>query len=144
MTKRKLWLSGKYSQVYAIVDQEDYKELSQFKWYLHNMGYATTTIDKHMVYMHRLVMKPPNNMHIDHINHEKLDNRKSNLRIVTREENMQNRKLGKGSVKKLTVGKYVYWVGEIRKDHERYYTVTCKTQEQAQGALKQYIKDKFN
>lgn len=139
----KLWLSGKYSEVYALVDQEDYNELSQFKWYLHNMGYATATIDKNMVYMHRLIMKPPKIMHIDHINHDKLDNRKSNLRIVTREENMQNiKKKYRGCVKKLPGNNKFYYYGELRKNGKRYMTTTCENEEQARGALKQMIKEK--
>lgn len=131
------------SKTKAIVDQEDYNELSQFKWYLHNMGYAVTSIDKTMVYMHRLVMKTPKDMHTDHINHVKLDNRKSNLRIVTREENMQNiKKRHRGCIKKLPGNNKFYYYGELRKDNKRYMTTTCENEEQARGALKQMIKEK--
>lgn len=42
--------------------------------------------------LHRLVMKPPKNMVVDHINHNIFDNRKSNLRICSKAENNQNKK----------------------------------------------------
>ncbi|MCE7699722.1 MAG: HNH endonuclease [Methanobacterium paludis] len=44
------------------------------------------------IIMHRLIMGAPKGMVVDHINHNGLDNRKSNLRVVTHRQNMQNRK----------------------------------------------------
>lgn len=43
--------------------------------------------------MHRVVMDCPGDKLIDHINGDKLDNRKSNLRFATQSENMRNRKI---------------------------------------------------
>ena len=40
--------------------------------------------------LHRLIMGDPPGMTIDHINHDTLDNRRTNLRIVTQSQNMQN------------------------------------------------------
>lgn len=42
--------------------------------------------------LHRFIMNPPAWLEVDHINHDSLDNRKSNLRIVCRHENCTNRK----------------------------------------------------
>lgn len=140
----KIALSGS-TELYALVDQEDYKALSQFKWYLSKDGYAARRKGYGTTYMHRLVMNTPLGMSTDHINHDKLDNRKSNLRICTHAENMVNR-VGsdgnRGTVHKVIVKGHVYWVGAVKVNNKRYATTTCKTREMALGALKQMIKDK--
>jgi hypothetical protein len=137
----KIRLGGRHRDKYTTVDEDDYEWLSQYNWYFHD-GYASTRIEGKTVYMHRLVMATPRGMHTDHLNHDKLDNRKKNLRICTREENMQNQKRGIGCVKMITINGYKYWVGEVRRGNARFITITCKTEEQAAGALKQMIKDK--
>lgn len=43
-------------------------------------------------WLHRLIMQPPTNMVVDHVNCNPLDNRKENLRIITDKVNKQNKK----------------------------------------------------
>jgi len=79
----------------ALVDVEDFEWLSEFKWHLGVNGYASTNTRKEdgsytRVYMHRMIMNPPTNMVVDHINRNKCDNRKENLRIVTYTQNTWN------------------------------------------------------
>jgi hypothetical protein len=94
---RKIPLSqGKF----AIVDAEDFDRLNQYKWCAVQYGenfYANRNGGKlgkfhrtFIVKMHREVLQDPPGMIVDHINHNGLDNRKSNLRIVTREQNLWN------------------------------------------------------
>ena len=78
---------------YVIVDDEDFEWLNQFKWSYLNVGYAVRTrYDKYgkkkMIYMHREILKVPKGFLTDHINFDPLDNRRSNLRIATRGENI--------------------------------------------------------
>lgn len=78
----------------ALVDDEDYEYLNQWKWYF-NGKYATrnkpvTSSYRVPEYMHRIVMNTPDGMDTDHINHNKLDNRKENLRVCTRVQNKYN------------------------------------------------------
>lgn len=47
--------------------------------------------------LHRLIMEPPQGMVVDHINHDGLDNRKENLRVVTHQQNMQNQLINKNN-----------------------------------------------
>lgn len=84
----------------AIVDSEDYKWLSQFKWRAQKSGkrpdsfYAVrnVTIEKRRttIQMHRQIMHPPEGLEIDHKNNNGLDNRRCNLRFCTRSQNMAN------------------------------------------------------
>ena len=79
----------------AIVDDEDYEELSKWNWRRDKKGYASRTTTKNRIayafLMHRVVAKTPSGMQTDHINGNKLDNRRSNLRVCTNQQNMRNR-----------------------------------------------------
>lgn len=76
----------------ALVDDEDYPQLSDIAWYCHR-GYAVTSIfsRKTTVLMHRLILLPPEKLQVDHINHNKLDNRRANLRLATQTQQNGNR-----------------------------------------------------
>lgn len=85
----------------ALVDDEDYEILSKYNWrYVvtspGRQGYARAHIygddwkDRTDVYMHRVVVSAEDGQMIDHINRDKLDNRKSNLRIATSSQNNSN------------------------------------------------------
>lgn len=79
----------------AIVDDEDYDWLSQYKWF-YDTGYAVTKkhIDgRRKTKMHRLINQTPNGLDTDHINRNRLDNRRSNLRTVTHQQNLYNNRL---------------------------------------------------
>lgn len=74
----------------AIVDDCDYEYLSRWRWY-YSSGYAKRTVYKGKnVYMHRDLANTPDGMDTDHINHNKLDNRRENLRACTRTQNQRN------------------------------------------------------
>lgn len=82
----------------AIVDDSDYERVAQYKWHLHSGGYAArkdwSSGKPVHVYMHRYLMNVPKGVEVDHINGDRLDNRRSiNLRRATRKLNARN---GKG------------------------------------------------
>ena len=90
---RKIHLKGKTNQI-AIVDNDDYPHLSQFNWY-NNKGYAIRVTSRKsghkIIKMHREVMDAlDNETPIDHIDRNKLNNQKINLRFCTASENMIN------------------------------------------------------
>lgn len=82
---------------YALVSKEDYRHLSQFKWYK-DKNYARGDINKKKWFLHRYIMivilgnELTSKNHIDHINGNPLDNTRDNLRAVTFSENSRNRK----------------------------------------------------
>ncbi len=87
---------------YAIVDDENYDDLNQFKWYAAwakntNSFYASRialkseTEGPRTISMHRSIMDAALGMQVDHINHVTIDNRQCNLRICTTSQNQMNR-----------------------------------------------------
>ena len=74
----------------TLVSENDYQELSKYKWYLHSNGYAHGKVNNKMSYMHTYLLKPTDDFVIDHINNNKLDNRRENLRILTSKQNNEN------------------------------------------------------
>lgn len=84
-------------QCTAIVDDEDYALVSQYSWCYHGDGYAARGYHKDnkviIEKMHQLIMgRAPKGLVIDHINGNKLDNRRCNLRFVTQQQNTFNSK----------------------------------------------------
>lgn len=76
---------------FAVVDSEDFEYLNRWKWHFSAKGYACRKPGKQTIFMHRLINQTPDGLQTDHINHNKLDNRKENLRSVTNQENHFNR-----------------------------------------------------
>jgi hypothetical protein len=88
----------------ALVDDEDFKELSRFKWQILKCGKfliarrgcsCPITKNRYTILMHRQITSCPQDLFVDHINHNSLDNRKCNLRICTRQQNNSNRVIQK-------------------------------------------------
>lgn len=95
----KIYLSGiKANGRYALIDSEDYNKVNNVKWRDNGRGYAyrRKKRDKGIIYtelMHRAILelKYKDGKQTDHINGNRLDNRKCNLRLVTRSQNQWNR-----------------------------------------------------
>lgn len=80
----------------ALIDDDCFELLSQYKWYYAATagGYAYTTVggrkNKKNIAMHRLISNPQGNEDVDHVNGNRLDNRRGNLRNCTRTQNLGN------------------------------------------------------
>ena len=83
----------------AVVDTSDYRWLSEWKWsallaprtaYAIRRDYAAP--GQPMIYMHRLIMGATDGQEVDHIDHDGLNNRRSNMRTCTRAQNSQNQR----------------------------------------------------
>ena len=89
----------------ALVDDEDYEILNQYKWHANKIGNTYYALRNYNVYMHREITKPTEGMETDHIDRNGLNNQKSNLRIVTKRGNALNK-----SVKKTSRFPGVHWI----------------------------------
>jgi hypothetical protein len=98
----------------AIIDVADYEWLRKYTWRATGTSaghYAYCTIRGRQVLMHRLIMNPPPGMVVDHINGNKQDNRRSNLRVCTQAENLRNSRKHHGTSR----FKGVSWYSKLRK-----------------------------
>src|SRR3990167_9988406 len=93
--------SKKYPQLSSIVDKSDFEFLNQWKWHLNQDGYAVRKVIVLVegkvkygnIFMHRVINKTPEGSITDHINRNRLDNRKSNLRVASYSVNRLNSKM---------------------------------------------------
>lgn len=80
----------------ALVDDEDFERVAAHKWCYMTAGYGARSIaeggKRKLVYLHRFILQPKKGAHVDHINGDRLDNRRSNLRTCTHQQNRQNSK----------------------------------------------------
>jgi hypothetical protein len=107
----------------ALVDDEDFEYLNQWKWSVlkgHNTFYAyrKQSIDGRVcqIYMHRFIMKPPDQLDVDHIDSDGLNNQRLNLRLATKQQNQGNRRKitnGHSKYKGVTLKRGKKWLAQI-------------------------------
>lgn len=92
-------LTGKLGNGLSTIIDDEFEYLSKYKWHFCG-GYASRLVHIRMEngkpihkreWLHRIINNTPSSMDTDHINRNRLDNRKSNLRSVTRSVNMHNK-----------------------------------------------------
>ena len=82
----------------AVIDVGDWAIISPYLWHpkktkdFPNLIYAETGIKGKVVKMHRLIMNAPIGLEVDHKDNDGLNNRRSNLRLATRSQNMANQR----------------------------------------------------
>jgi hypothetical protein len=117
------------------IDIEDIDKISLVIWHISDKGYVRNT---KLGRLHRYITNCPDDMVVDHINGNRLDNRKCNLRICTHSENNANRKPKENrSLPKGVVKKGNRYRAYITHNKERMYLGSYKTIEEAQKAYKE-------
>lgn len=137
----------------TIVDDEDFERLNQHKWWA-NKGnekrpywYALRQYrdpskgpnhgKRVLVLMHREVINAPKEVFVDHINGDRLDNRKQNLRLCTNAQNLQNQKRYKPGYKGIYRNKDGRWAVMIQANGVYHYLGRYKSE---RTAAKEYDK----
>lgn len=80
----------------VFVDDDVFERLGDYRWCIQKNGYVARNIKGSpgaKVYLHREIfdLQPDNPLVVDHRNHDKLDNQRTNLKVCTRLENNENK-----------------------------------------------------
>lgn len=104
----------------AIVDDHDYPAVCHAQWFRNGDGYAVAFVQVQgrfkLTYLHRYLLHAPDDQQVDHIDGNPLNNVRSNLRLVTPQQNSQNKRLSPLSATGL---KGVGWHKRRQKYHVR-------------------------
>jgi hypothetical protein len=104
---------------HAIIDDCDAPAIARYKWHLSSAGYAARTTGsgptKETRLMHREILQPAQGVYVDHINCNKCDNRRSNLRLCSGSQNMGNIRPGRPG--KFKGVHEITWVSVSAKKH---------------------------
>ena len=132
-------IRNKKNEIVAVtlIDLDDVEKVSKYKWNVFpakDRIYIYTRYPQHMK-LHRFILGYFGQKEIDHINQNPLDNRRINLRVVTRSENASN-----------TNAKHIYYTGkswryEVVRYGKRFAKSGFKTYEDAAAALQKCLSD---
>ncbi len=92
-----MYISLSNSTDVALVDDEEFVKLCGYNWQKSSNGYAIRSVGTSKIYMHQDVLPTSKGVYADHIDSNRLNNQKSNLRPATHSENGQRRKVQSNS-----------------------------------------------
>lgn len=99
----------------TLIDLDDIEKVKDYRWSFKGyVGKGYVKNEKNKLFLHKFIMNAPKGVVVDHINHNKLDNRKCNLRICTHSQNNMNRVKQSNNTSGYTG---VYWSKEHSKWH---------------------------
>lgn len=148
--KNKFKVDGEVTTIYIVskgetfecfIDTKDLAIVGLYSWWLKrskNTNYAMSTLygdKKTHIHMHRLLAEPETTKEVvDHINYNGLDNRRSNLRVVSQSVNLRNQSKVKGvqGVNKTSCGNY--WRACVSVNNEQVHLGNYPTLEEACAA----------
>jgi hypothetical protein len=132
---------------FTLVDEQDYSVLTKWKWKLGTSGYAQRNScqrgEVKTLFLHRFLMSPPAGLSVDHINGNRLDNRKHNLRICTTQQNLQNSKPRSGRKFKGVTKSRDAWQARIFADGRRISLGRFRSPEEAAAAYNEAAKTHY-
>lgn len=128
----------------SIIDKEDVGKVKNYSFHYEKGRYLRTSIEGESYYLHQILMGKHLGMDVDHINRNRLDNRKENLRVCSPQENRCNRK----NINKLGVMGVVEQKDKKNRRFRAYYSNKFlgyfKTMQEARQARLDYEMQIFN
>jgi hypothetical protein len=150
----------------ALVDDEDFERVDKYNWSYLQGGYAVRSVvvghrgldlplgDSRnqimkMIFMHRFILGIDGIISVDHIDGNKLNNQKSNLRVATKSQNAMNSKIRNDNTsghKGVNWSKVHHtWVARVKVSGKEVYSRNFNTLEEAiearDGAVMKYHKE---
>ena len=127
---------------FAAINEADWEKVKGYKWYADrrngNHWYARShDSQQKIVYLHRLIMEPPDGMVVDHRNGNGLDCRRSNMRVCTHQENMRNRRKTCGLSQFKGVSRHKWtgrWCADVNVDDKTIHLGLFDSEENAARA----------
>jgi len=102
---------------FTLVSDEDFDLVNRFTWHKTDHGYVRGRVGNSLVLLHCLILKKKNKkLKIDHIDGDRLNNTRENLRVVTSSTNNQS----KINIRKLP------FLGVLRRKSGNYYATISK------------------
>jgi len=126
----------------AVVDDIDYDLVSGYVWGL-NGGYPRATVNKKQIYMHHLIIGKIKGKYVDHINGNRYDNRRENLRFCSHGQNRMNSvsRTGRSKYKGVYYNKEKSgWDARISAYCKRHFLGRYKEEESAAAAYNEAAK----
>lgn len=134
----------------VLIDADDIDRVTQYKWQYnpsngaierrHHISGSGKTRVRESWNLARFIMNAPKDMQVDHKNHNRLDNRKCNLRLATPSQNIANaRRVNKNGYRGIAKHKSGY-TAQGSKNGEHFYLGLYKTATEAAQAYNEYAK----
>lgn len=145
-------LSGDYGVGYTskgeefYFDKEDIATIDRYTWCIDAFDRVCSSDGGRIIYLSRLVMNAPDNMDVDHIFHNRRDNRKNKLRICSHIDNCKNNPVRSNNTSGYTGVWYsknrTKWVAEIKVNKKKKHLGYFDNKEEAHVAYEK-AKDKY-
>ena len=134
---------GRDRVAWALIDDADVPLIADHLWRLSAQGYAITHRDGRRIAMQRLLLglEPQERREVDHVNRDRLDNRRENLRSATRQQNLQNlaARGGRSQHRGVSFCKQTgRWVAKVKIGYQEHWLGRHDTEEQAAAVASAY------
>lgn len=123
-----------------MVDAEEWEKIKNICWFEGANGYIQNKSPEAVLLLHRVITDAGKGLVVDHINHNKRDNRRKNLRVCSYAENARNKKEQPKGISKTNNGFYTV---QLKGTTQNSYRGCFKTYEEAKEARDKIIREEY-